>query len=166
MAFSSGITNIDTETTVLTDAVKIHSPPPGTNFSEAEMELWNYIMRARLYRRWTNSDLYLAVKVVRLDTRIQKGYERLQEIEEDGGDIFEHRSEAQLYYQHLMKAETSLLVAIRAIGLTRSPTPSPDPERNDEDKRSAAFLQALADVRGLSDGTSPGAQPPPFLAIN
>lgn len=145
----NGIDNQEQNIQVIQDANKIHDPPPGTTFNDDERALWEYIMGARLYRRWTHADLFLAVRVVRIESRLRLGYERLDELVADGQDIFDEECEAHRYYNNILKAEKHMFSTVRMLGLTRSPTPTPDPERNLQDQKVQQMREAVNVINGV-----------------
>lgn len=124
-------------------------------------------MGSRLYRRWTHADLFLAVRVVRIDSRLRKGYESLDDMIAEGQDIFDPEHEASRYYDNILKAEKHMLSTLRMLGLTRSPTPTPDPERNLAQQKVQQFNEAVEEISGQVPVGEPAnkKQAPGFLAL-
>ena len=158
MLESSFLRNRSTDTDLgraetLEDVTRLHDPPPGVNFTSAyENELWTYFMNVKPYKEWTSADLFLVAQVVRLESWIMKGRIKLQEMIDDGADLFDPESYACSYNKELMKVESQQRMNMKALGFTRTAVPSVNTGTENRRRQKEETVDALDEFQDVMGG--------------
>lgn len=156
---SNLITSLGGARQTLENATKSHEPPANCILkTDEEVAFWRELMRSKPYDRWTPATLSMAYQVIRMEMRIRRGNARLDELIEQGADLFHPDSIATEYAANISKAQRQQLSILRALGLTFTAVTSASTTARAAQKEQHA-IDAFNDIDGK------GTRLPGFMAV-